>query len=164
MQAQIVIGAVTRKEGTSKKTGKPWVKFVVHDQNTDGKYETFDAAIAKTANDHVGKPAIIDFAPSQFGNDLTSMVVDEFAQPSPVANGSLPPSSQDGAPDWDVIGLRKTRCLLWAHVLGSPAFWAEATEQGHVEAAFALASRAVELAESDIYRRDPAIKDAAIPF
>jgi hypothetical protein len=83
-----------------------------------------------------------------------------------VAAEAIKARDENGGVDWDEIGLRKTRCLLWAHYLGSETAKAviEATAEGKAEACARVGARLVELAEFDIYHREPAVKDAAIPF
>ena len=146
--SKIKITAVTRKEGVSQKSGKPWTKFTVHAEG-DAKFATFDAALANTANGAVGKWATVTFETTEYGNDLTGLVVDEN-QPEP---GPEPVRDRtpDGNADWDMIGLRKTRCALWAAAIGAGLGSAEARQL-------------VLAAEVDIFHRAPAEALEDIPF
>ena len=160
MIAEITIGGVEKREGTSRKTGKPYTKYVVHDEKTGAEYSTFDATIGQRAFEHTGRRGRLDFKVTQFGNDIESL---EVLEPSPPGADPEPVSAQlsDGSPDWDLIGLHKTRCALWC------AFFATlqpSTATAYPEEIFRVGRRLVELAESDIFHRDPAGPDEAIPF
>jgi len=167
VKTEIKIGAVTRKEGTSKKTGKPWTKYVIH-SDADATFETFDAGIAQKAHEHVGQRATVEFEVGQYGNDLKTLELSG-------ANGSFPveqiPSEKtpDGDTDWDLIGLRKTRCLLWAHYLAAaareiPAQSLVAADGTLLDGIYKTGVRLISCAERDIYHRAPAADTEDVPF
>ena len=146
MEATITLASVERKDGTSK-AGKAYTKFTIHGQ--DGtKYATFDAGLAELARTNTGKTARVQFDSGQFGNDLKGIVV---TNDTPVPQAP-PAKTPTGEADWDLIGLRKTRCALWA----------AAIQANH---SIAEARALVMAAESDIFHRAPATGvDSDIPF
>lgn len=148
------------KEGA--KDGKPWKKIGLKDANGE-YYSTFDAALGQRVIDLKGQRATITWKPSKNPayKDLTAI--------APLEEPALPTSqAPDGGADWDTIGLRKTRCLLWANYLQSPlAAQVAAEDHGAQPAAdrvFNLGAALVLMAESDIYHRAPATEDARLPF
>jgi hypothetical protein len=159
--ATIKITAAERKEGVSKKTGNPYTKYIVHAEG-GGQYDTFDAGLYTIAFGAVGQQATALYEVGQFGNDLKSLVVIEgesiavsqdFAPPT-----DRPAASSDG-PDWDLIGLRKTRCALWAALFSGPLLQGLATPEA-VTRGIAI----VTAAESDTFHRAPAQAEEDIPF
>lgn len=164
MSEQIVatIEAVTSKEGATN--GKPWRKFSV--KTADGTfYSTFDAALAEQANAFKGKKATVGWKPSgsegQYRDIVSVAAVAEAAPPA--ASGIPTERSETGEANWDIIGLRKTRCLLWAEYLSSPlAAKIAGTPESTVETIGQLGQELVERAERDIYLREfPAGKQPA---
>lgn len=162
-----VIEKVTDKEGATN--GKPWRRFGILAGET--WYGCFDAALGEQAKSLEGKRAVIRWQTNPKKPDLK-----DFLGATP-ANGDQPLSADDrqaisartdtGEADWDLIGLRKTRCLLWAHFLDSPMAAAIAAGAGEKPAANRVAdfgAQVVALAEHDIYWRDPAGPDEALPF
>lgn len=163
----VTLGQTERIEGTSKKTGNPFVKFVVHSDG--GEFSTFDAALADKAFRAPGARATIEYETSKFGNDLKGLVVDpaspvqaQTVAPTPQAAPAAPAPRPNGDPDWDLIGLRKTRCALWA------GLFAGGTLAGMPEtAALVMGVALVRGAEADIFNRDPAEAPGdfdAVPF
>lgn len=149
MDATITIQRVDRKEGVSK-AGKPYVKFSVVDTN-GGTYATFDAALANLATSNTGKTAKVSFESGQFGNDLKGLIV---TNDEPSGQFVAPPAkTPTGEADWDLIGLRKTRCALWAAFLDGGG---RDTNEGR---------KLVMAAEADIFNREPIrAVDGDIPF
>src|SRR4051794_35085030 len=101
------------KEGA--KDGKPWKKIGLKDANGE-YYSTFDSTLGQRVIDAKGKRAQITWRPSKNPQykDLVAL------EPLGDGEAAISNTGTDGTVDWDLIGLRKTRCLLWAHFLGSP--------------------------------------------
>jgi hypothetical protein len=82
---------VTYKEGTDKKTGKPWTKYTI----TDGQkaiYSTFDkklATIAKEAKES-GVRAELGYEKGKYGNDLKTVELVEFPGREPTPQPDIP--------------------------------------------------------------------------
>lgn len=156
LSGTITITAVERKEGVSQKTGKPWTKFLIHGDGSE--YGTFDAALANVAFASVGKRANITWTPGtvEGRNDLQSLIVDESSVPvvSPVSD-----RTPDGGADWDLIGLRKTRCALWAAL-----FNGQTLAGMPLDSAITHGIALVRAAELDVFHRQPAQAEDDIPF
>lgn len=163
-QTVATVEAVTSKEGATN--GKAWKKFTV--KTEDGTtYSTFDAAIAQTAHGLIGKPADVTWKPSGNEGQFKDLIMVAPAEnPGPDASGIPSARDANGEADWDVIGLRKTRCLLWAEFLGSPLAAAIPAGEsgGRADAIYRVGTVLVELAERDIYWREPATKESDLPF
>ena len=164
----IVVGAVTRKEGVSKKTQKPWTKFTVHAESGGLTFDTFDGAMANIADQAVGKRAAVTWEPSDYGNNLESITVDPaadasapFGSPMPDAKGEpqFTPAASKDDPDWDLIGLRKTRCALWAALFASGMLKGTASAD-----AATYCTALVKAAEADIFERPDGRDQSDVPF
>ena len=146
LTADIQVESVETKSG--EKNGRTWKLWRVH--ATDGtQYGTFDAALGSSAFGAAGRRAHITYKINdRDGRDLLSLEVDENSQPQaePVRD-----QTENGAPDWDMIGLRKTRCALWVAAIGAGKDAAQARSL-------------VTAAEVDIFHRQPADDLADIPF
>ncbi len=136
------------------KDGKPWKKVGLKDANGEF-YSTFDAGLGQRVIDLKGQRAEIVWKPSK-NPSFKDLVSAKAVEDSPIAA-----RAEDGTADWDLIGLRKTRCLLWAHFLSS-AFAANNAENPIALAQLGVLM--VSLAEHDIYHRDPAQPGDDIPF
>jgi hypothetical protein len=72
----IMVSDVRKKEGTNKKTGKPYTVYIVKDAvNTE--YKTFSETLAKTAKTakETGKAVNIVFKTGKFGNDIEELSI-----------------------------------------------------------------------------------------
>ena len=146
LAAEIVIESVEPKEGVSS-SGKPWKLYRV--KSTAGvAFSTFDGTLGSTAFGAVGKRAQIKYKTTEKGNDLVSLVVDPSSEP---AVAPVRDRDAEGKADWDMIGLRKTRCALWVAAIGAGLDRGDAL-------AIVLA------AEVDIFHRQPADDTADLPF
>jgi hypothetical protein len=98
-------------EKSGDKDGKPWTRFAIKDANGD-IYSTFKKEIIQPVRELTGQKVDITYTINGKYKNL------ETAQPHQ-GNGvpETYSSSRDGEADWDIIGLRKTRCLLWAEYL-----------------------------------------------
>lgn len=164
----VTLGQTERIEGVSKTTQKPYTKFVVHSDG--GEFATFDAALADKAFRAPGARATIEYETSKFGNDLKGLVVDpaspvqaQTVAPTPAAAAIPVTQVKSGdEPNWDEIGLRKTRCALWAGLFAGGTF------AGMPEtAALVMGVALVRGAEADIFCRAPAEAPGdfdAVPF
>ena len=87
---------------------KPWKLF----DGNDTDYATFKDDLGKDAQALVGKRAKLTFSekPSKDGR-FTNRYLDAIEAVTASQNGSDPDV------DWDLIGLRKTRCVLWQQIL-----------------------------------------------
>jgi hypothetical protein len=149
--ATIKITAAERKEGVSKKTGNPYTKYIVHAEG-GAQYDTFDAGLYMIANNAVGQHATALYETGQFGNDLKSLAVIEGQSIAVSQDFSAPtesPAAPNDGPDWDLIGLRKTRCALWAAYLGGALAAVVPTSDRA-----AVGRQLVLAAEADIFHRD----------
>lgn len=157
-----VIEKVTSKEGATN--GKPWLKFGAKVEGV--WYSTFDAAIGAQAQALEGDRAEITWKASgsegQFRDLLGVKAVTGYQA------AEIPQARTDnGSPDWDEIGLRKTRCVLWGDFLGSPLAALIANEPGEKPTAnrvFDFGQALIAFAEGDIYRRPIAKPDEDLPF
>ena len=72
----------------------------------------------------------------------------------------------EGNADWDLIGLRKTRCALWCAYLASPLAAHVAAQTIDTNEIYNVGRVLVELAEFDTFTRDQpnAGEDPSIPF
>ena len=154
--ATVTIQGIESKSGVSK-AGKAWTKFTV--ETSAGKFSTFDSALADQARNALNMTAVVTYEESHWqteegetrtSKDLKSLTVDPTATPQP--HVEAPPAVKpDGSADWDLIGLRKTRCAPWVAAIGAG-----------LSAAGAQAM--VLEAEVDIFWRKPAEADSLIPF
>lgn len=131
------------------------------------EYTTFKADIGNIAAGYAGKQASITYTEKQNGQ-YTNRYLDSI---EPVKVDPVAARAPDGVnADWDQIGLRKTRCALWAAYLRSPLAGHVAARvpegQAAAPAVFQAGRSLVEQAEWDIYVRanpDPGI-DPSVPF
>lgn len=142
--------------------------YKLKDQN-GREYATFDAGLGNIALGFSGKAATILFTEKQKekdGRTYTDYYLDsiEEAKPdTPISNADV----VTGNTDWDLIGLRKTRCALWVAFLQSPLaakVTAEAATQPLADRLYGLGAQLVQKAETDIFTRQPAEDGDDIPF
>lgn len=151
------------KTGTGKK-GK-WTRYAFKDGN-DEFFSTFQKSVFDPAYELQGKKAKVTY---EVDGDFKNIVAIEPAEQS--QNGA----SGEDEPDWDLIGLRKTRCVLWEAILpvgmqAGISAWTKAA-QGEYDSA-QLAGFVVRfgrtlrmIAEADIFLSDPVEDpDDWIPF
>lgn len=138
------------------------------DQN-GREYATFDGAVGNVAMGFAGKAATIVFTEKQKekdGRTFTDYYLDSIEE----AKADTPISNADvvtGNTDWDLIGLRKTRCALWVAFLqsGLPAQIASTPgDQPASDRIYAAGLVLVQKAETDIFNRPPAEDGDDIPF
>lgn len=154
----ITVQDVLVKEGA--KDGRAWKKWAVKDGNGD-LFSTFSETVGSVGEGLVGKRAVITFKVSgdrgQF-NDLLTL--------EPEADPAIPPvRTEDGSADWDVIGLRKTRCALWVAFIEAHGA-VRTSGSRNTDEFLATGRKVVKAAEWDIFHREPVDKDAddPIPF
>jgi len=158
----IVVEATTEKSGVSQKTGKPWTKWALFDG--EHWYGTFERGVVVEAMK--GQTYEIEWEPSgDFRNLLRATPAGPSAPSSVTAGGDT---------DWDLIGLRKTRCALWAALLPDALEIAwnqwrsvQSEEPGRLDVQNFITMTCRELVisvEVDIFSRDPALPDEDIPF
>ena len=135
---------------TGEKNGKTWTRYFV--QSGNDKYKTFDGALFNAANAAVGHDAHVVYEQGQYGFDLKFLEVVQGSTYTEPVQAAPPAKTADGDTDWDLIGLRKTRCALWVAVLSNNTL--------HVNDARQL----VIAAEQDIFTRPPAQVEDEIPF
>jgi len=151
--SSVTIQGVSMNNGVSKKTGKPYTKFEI--ATSGGTFGTFDTALAELARNSLKMTCAVTYEENQYGKDLKSLMVDPTAavtQPHIEPVRSVTP---DGDTDWDMIGLRKTRCALWVAVLS--AKFTTPMSVGDLR-------ELVIAAEVDIFHREPATTTSDIPF
>lgn len=161
-----VIEKVTSKEGATN--GKAWRKFSV--KTEDGTFfSTFDKAVAEAAHNLAGQRAEIFWKPSGDQGQFKDILGAKAAANGAPTTDTIPTEkTPEGDADWSVIGLRKTRCLLWANYLMSPlAAQIAAQDKGAqpLDArVFAVGRSLVTMAEADVYHRAPANESDTVPF
>jgi len=159
----IVVEATTEKSGVSQKTGKPWTKWALKDGN-ENWYGTFERGVV-----HDGlKGQKVDIEWEQNG-DFRNLLRATPHEDSPIAS-----RTETGEADWALIGLRKTRCALWAALLPDALALAysqwrsvQSEEPGRLDIQNFMTTTCRELiisAEVDIFQREPAAADEDVPF
>lgn len=150
LSTTITVEKAAWKEGATN--GKAWKRWSVKDQ--DGTfYSTFDAALGDIAVGAQGRRAAITYTRDGDFNNLLTLIPDPNSEALD-AIGFVRAQTQTGAPDWDMIGLHKTRCALWAAAIGSSREW---TNAGEIR-------EWVIAAEVDIFHRQPAEETSDLPF
>jgi hypothetical protein len=78
MTSSIIVTEVLETNGTNKKTGKPWTKYIIKD-DADVEYGTFSKTFAQFAHDSIGSgiPVQITYKQTQFGNDVENIALPE---------------------------------------------------------------------------------------
>ena len=149
-QRTVVLSALESKSGTSN--GRDWTKYSFKDANGD-VYSTFDKAVLAVAEGKLGQRFTVTFETNDKGyKNLTAV-----EEASGTGGGE--------GPNWDEIGLRKTRCALWAAFLSGEAM-AEIIRRGGdtptTDMLIRIGTRLVAAAENDIFER--VHLDDGIPF
>ncbi len=163
--ATIIVESIDEKHGD--KDGRKWTKWSLKDANGNW-YSTFDSAVIAPARELTGKRAEVDYeVKGQFKNLSAVRAAAE--------DSAISARSPDGSADWDLIGLRKTRCVLWEALLpiamqaGISGFTKamngeyDSGQLGGFVARFGKALR--QIAEADIFLEEPiGSADDWIPF
>jgi hypothetical protein len=159
----ITVEATTEKSGVSQKTGKPWKKYALKDANGEW-YGTFENGVVHDAMK--GQKYEIEW--EQDGN------FKNLLRATPTSDSPVSSRLETGEADWDLIGLRKTRCALWAALLPDALTlaytqWAavQSDPPGTLDIKNFVTRFCRELvisAEIDIFSRDPALPDEDVPF
>lgn len=154
--ATITVASIERKEGVAASTGKPWTMYRVISQE-GGKYATFDAGLGQQAGAAVGRRANITYETTEKGDNLKSLVIDGSAPATvqPVQSTAKP----NGEANWDLIGLQKTRCALWAALFKGPILAGVPSDS-----AIVTAITLIRAAETYIFTSPAAQPDDDIPF
>jgi hypothetical protein len=158
----VVVQEIMQKSG--EKDGKPWTRYAIKDANGD-IYSTFKAESIAPVRDATGQKVDIEFTVNGQYKNLVSAAIH--------SNGSAVPETYsaqkaDGDTDWDIIGLRKTRCLLWAEYLGgslASGIYHKVSEGGQGNPGDAVIRAGITLvaaAEKDVFERAPG--DPGFPF
>lgn len=141
----------------------------------DRVFSTKKGEIGDVALGLKGQQANIEFTTKQNG-EFVNRYIDSITAIQGGNGASTPlPSAQkpDGTADWDIVGLRKTRCALWAQYIGETipiaAAWWSKNNQNASEADLLMflgrvGAHMVVKAETDIYHRPPAVSGEDIPF
>ena len=161
--ATILVEDKSEKPGTSAK-GNAWTKHAIRDANGEW-YSTFDGSVIPS--DIKGKRAVITYEVDGKFKNLLSL---EVEKESPLPSSQKP----DGDADWDIIGLRKTRCHLWGAFMAGDAMQSliamqlrdksDIKQSELVHNLLAAGRDLVRGAEIDIYHRDPAAAQEDVPF
>ena len=104
--ATVMVEKVDEKAGETN--GKAWTKFSLKDANGEF-YSTFDRAVGVEAQRLIGQRAVIEYEVNGKWKNLAAV---KPVEESPISN-----RTESGEADWDLIGLRKTRCVLWEAML-----------------------------------------------
>jgi len=156
---EILVQTKTEKHGSSAKG--PWIRYAIKDGN-DEWYSTFSKSVADQLVE--GEKARIKYE-TKIVSGRTVKNLLEVAQPEQLPIYS---STDDGETDWDLIGLRKTRCALWSSFLESQlaaSLYLKATQtEGRDPHDYVIITgiRYVVAAEKDIFERQAG--DDGIPF
>ena len=159
-----VIDSVTSKEGTNR-NGKPYTKWAI--KSGDDWYSTFTRSVIEPAYALEGKPAVIEYEVDGNFKNLKSV---KAADGEAATQAVIQNKTANGDTDWDLIGLRKTRCALWAAYLGGDApkavisTVANATPQAINLAVYKAGVDLLTKVERDIFYRADQGDDADIPF
>lgn len=156
-----VVADVNRKTGETN--NKAWTRYSLKDD--DGNwYSTFESGLI--SSDLKGQRVSLEW--EQNGDFKTLLKV------SPADDSPIAARTPDGDADWDLIGLRKTRCALWSAYLPGALeqafqYWAsvQTDPPGTADIAHFLVrfgKQLVVAAEADIFQREPAGQDEDVPF
>jgi hypothetical protein len=150
-----VVDVVTR-EGA--KDGRAWKKWGVKDEQ-GAFYSTFVPALGEKAVGLIGGQAVIEWKPSGDFKDLVSI--------EPVPGSLIDSRGPDGSADWDLIGLHKTRCALWAafieSMLASNVFSGIDSQKPRVFELAQVGRQLVDAAVEHVYSDPPTTTDD-VPF
>ena len=160
--ATVLVEKVDEKSGQTN--GRDWTKYAIKDANGEW-YSRLNDSIPK---DYEGKRVVIEYEMNGKYKNIVSVKPEQD-------NGALPSSqTASGEADWDIIGLRKTRCHLWGAFLSGDACQSlialslkDKPDRKPSEVAAYLSSvgrKLVLSAEVDIYHRSPAQAEEDIPF
>lgn len=157
----VVVEDVSERSG--EKDGRKWTKYALKDGNGDW-YGTFEKGVVVEAMK--GNKYEIEW--EQNGN------FKNLLRASPVDDSPISSRTDTGEADWDLIGLRKTRCALWAAYLTEAlpqafGLWVavQTDPPGTLDITNFISRIGRELvltAEIDIFNREPAVKDDDVPF
>lgn len=140
--------------------------FKVFDQ-AGNEYATFDAGIGNIAMQFSGKTASITYTEKSKEKD-GRVYTDRYLDSIEAAPEGAPISSRtpEGGADWDIIGLRKTRCALWGAYISSPLAASVYALSADTNETYNVGRQLVELAEFDTFTRDQPTsgEDPSIPF
>jgi hypothetical protein len=166
--ATITVESIDTKEGVSDKTGKPWTKYAL--KAGDDYYSTFQRQVIEPALGGEGKTFEIDY---EVDGKFKNLKAVRPASGQAVAQAAVANVKPNGETDWDLIGLRKTRCALWAAYLDgrvpasviSTQTWKETPlPSALADVVYRAGVEVVRKAERDIFHRDPATADEDIDF
>lgn len=152
----VLIDEIGQKDGTSM-TGKAWTRRWIKDANGD-IYSTFQDMLGGLEK---GQKVDIEFELDGKFKNLKSVKHHDNGSAVPETYSAQRP---DGETDWDIIGLRKTRCLLWAEFLNSQlaaSVFVKSDGDGLAKVT-RTGTLLVAAAERDIFERQPG--DDGIPF
>jgi hypothetical protein len=156
---EILVEKIIEKEGATD--GRAWTRYGVKDGNGEW-YSTFEQSVVAGLKE--GEKARIQYESKQ----VNGRVVKNLLAAEPFEESSISSRTDEGDPDWDLIGLRKTRCALWADYLAgqlaASLYVKAAGTQGRdpIDYLVTTGVRLVVAAERDIFNRDPG--DDGIPF
>ena len=157
MNATVVVKSLEEKHGTSK-TGKAYVQHKLVDANGE-IYSCFDGSIVDPIRNSTGEKVDIQYEEQGRFKNLISAKPHETAG---ALSGAYTHQKPDGDADWDLIGLRKTRCALWVGILEGISTSLYAAHKGNTGRFLEHAVLLVGAAEKDIFERAPG--DDGIPF
>ena len=152
---------------TGQNDGRTWTRWTLKDANGNW-YSTFQEEVIAPIRGHEGQRAEIVYeSVPKNGRILRNLVSAKLADQATLDStqatyAPASPAPTNGQPDWDLIGLRKTRCALWAGTLTGVAGNMLALNKGDVGAFLRQAVTMVAAAEKDIFERPAG--DDGIPF
>jgi hypothetical protein len=164
----ITVEEISTKEGVSAKTGKPWTKYAL--KAGGDYYGTFLRSVIEPAMGGEGKTFEIDY---EVDGNFKNLKAVRSLSGEAAAQAAVSNTKPNGETDWDLIGLRKTRCALWAAYMHGDVpksviaaqTWKETPKHAELaDVVYRAGVALIRLAERDIFHRDPATDDEDIAF
>jgi hypothetical protein len=162
----VTVNEIMQKEGSGAKG--PWTRYAI--KAGDEVYSTFQRQVIEPALGGEGKTFEIDY---EVDGKFKNLKAVRPASGQAVAQAAVANVKPNGETDWDLIGLRKTRCALWAAYLDgrvpasviSTQTWKETPlPSALADVVYRAGVEVVRKAERDIFHRDPATADEDIDF
>jgi hypothetical protein len=163
----VTVESIDTKEGVGK-TGKPYTKWAI--KAGGDYYSTFQHNVIAPAMGGEGKTFEIDY---EVDGNFKNLKAVRSLTGQAAAQVAVSNTKPNGETDWDLIGLRKTRCALWAAyidgdvpraVIATQDFGEKPTPAALANAVYRGGVELIRLAERDIFHRDPAEAEEDINF
>lgn len=159
MGEDILVQKITKKHGSS--ANGPWTRTAVQDGNGEW-LSTFDTNMVP--DDAEGKRAHI----TSESKTVNGRIIRNLTSFQLIEESSIAARTEDGEVDWDLIGLRKTRCALWGSYLAgqlAAGLYVKASQvegRDPIDHVVLIGKILVAAAERDTFEREPG--DDGVPF